>query len=164
VLGRKIVSLAIVVIAALFHLDSAAGGDLAHLGAKVGGPLGVAATGGFAFAPDAAPLLVEVEAGSGGGKIGVGVIGLFTSGSSGGNEPWLGLFHTLTLRAVAVRTWGSPIGVEAGRTLVGGEVEYALLYFLTLHGGVLYPVDGTSERQPVATFGVGVHLWPFLGR
>ncbi len=156
----RIASIAIgAVLAALGPCESAFGQELAHLGAHFGGPIGLSGRAGFVPFPKV-PFVLEVDAGSGGGKIGLGAV-LLIPGSGGGSHTLPGLFHTLTLRGVAVRTWGKPIGVSADRTLAGGEVEYSLLYLLTLHGGVLYPVDGRQERDYVATWGVGVNLLPF---
>jgi hypothetical protein len=153
---------ALAAVLALGPRGSAAGAEMVLVGARFGAPTGLSGSLGFAPFPTKIPLVFELDAGTGGARLGVGVVAALTMGSSGGNEPLPGLFHTLTFRGVAVRTWGSPIGVDPDRTLVGGEVEYSLLYLLTLHVGVLCPVDGKSERDFVASFGVGVNLAPFL--
>lgn len=93
--------------------------------------------------------LADVGAAGAGGSIGMlaGMIGC----TSWGDMPLFGL----SLRASAIRTYGSPRGrnVEAAQTYVGGELTLHLL--LSVGVGVFSRVAGPARSGHLVTFALG---------
>jgi hypothetical protein len=85
-------------------------------------------------------LLLQVEPGIGGGKIGVGYAkGLLNVGGAG-------------VKAFYMRTWGRPVFVERNRSYAGVEADATL--FLKLSVGVMRSIDD-GPRDTAFTGGIG---------
>jgi hypothetical protein len=98
-------------------------------------------------------LLLQGQAGLGGGEIALGA-GRYLGGDS---------LTLLSVNAVAARTWGSPLGVDPGRTLLGGRLECTAAFAFSAHVGVLYPIGDSQPGSARVTWGVGIGL-PILWR
>jgi hypothetical protein len=98
-------------------------------------------------------VLFQGQAGLGGGEIAMG------AGCYLGRDR----LTLLSASGLAVRTWGSPRGVEPGRTLVGGRLEWTAAFALSAHVGVLYPIGDGQSRSARVVWGVGIGL-PILWR
>jgi hypothetical protein len=93
---------------------------------------------------------VQVEAGSGGGHLGLGVALLCRDSS------WFPKVGGLALRGVYSRTWGKPWRAEPGRSYVGGYLD-AYLSRVTARVGLLKRVGGSAgAEETLVAFGVGV--------
>jgi hypothetical protein len=101
-------------------------------------------------APDAPPpkrmyiphgLLVQIEPGIGGGKVGVGFAKGVPPVAAGG------------IQAFYLRTWGQPLWNETGRSYVGVELDATL--FAKLSVGVMRRVDGNVHDTKI-TGGIGI--------
>jgi hypothetical protein len=106
-------------------------------------------------------LVGSANVGAGGVKAGVGSFGIGElTGSKGPSyEPWPGLWHQAEMKAVFVHTWGTPLGLQPGVNLVGGEVEYLVQSMFSVNVGVLFPLDATpTESSVVLSWGIGVRL------
>lgn len=99
------------------------------LAAGIGGPLMVAGSAGLILgadrsAPDECPSprgwLVQAEAGVGGIKLGGGPVFTYC-------HTMFGSLGAGSLQAAYVRTWGNPLGTEAGLSYVGGELDVGLI-------------------------------------
>jgi hypothetical protein len=96
--------------------------------------------------------LFQVDAGSGGGKVSLGM----GARARVDEEDFRGTVG-VSLRAALARTWGSPIGTEPGLTYLGPELDLSVLRFnLTL--GVLWRVSGHAGASAVFGWGVGFGL------
>lgn len=96
--------------------------------------------------------LVMGEAGSGGGKLSLGLGGLAHVDSDD--------FHGtagLDFKISVARTWGSPIGTDPGLTYVGPELEFSVVH-VGLGFGVLRRVAGRTGSSTLFTWGVGLRL------
>jgi hypothetical protein len=96
-------------------------------------------------------LLLEVEPGTGGGKLGIGV------GVIGGPEgrllgaPSLGFAAKMAL----LRTWGHPVWASNSETYLGGEID-ATIRWVKVSFGVLGRVQGSSDSKgTLVTAGAG---------
>jgi hypothetical protein len=123
------------------------------LGAKVIEPDGrVKAVCAVPIAYCARGFLVQVDAGSGGGKLSLGI----GARAHVDEESFHGTVG-VGLRAALVRTWGSPIGTEPGLTYLGPELDLKVIRFnLTL--GVLWRVSGSAGSFAVFGWGLGFGL------
>lgn len=65
---------------------------------------------------------------------------------------------TVGAHAVALRTWGDPLGTEPRRTLLGGDVEVSLARLVWASAGLLAPVGGSGPAKAVRTWSVGVRF------
>jgi hypothetical protein len=142
-------------------------------GLAFGGPLGIHGTIGLLHglgadvdddrdrvrAVCAAPIahcahgfLLQADAGSGGGKLSLGLGGRARIDSDD--------FHGVVgadVRVSLARTWGSPIGTEARLTYLGPEVDLSIVHIgVTL--GVLWRVSGRGGSLAVFSWGLGVRL------
>ena len=116
---------------------------------------------GVAFLDDQSRFQIDVSAGTGGGKIGIGPVLFLDDGSTGSNSGIpIGSFFTVVPRAVFVRSWGSPLHVAPDQNMVGGELEVAWTVFIGFHIGVLRPIGGDGPKNIVASWGVRF-AWPF---
>jgi hypothetical protein len=96
--------------------------------------------------------LFQAEAGSGGGKLSLGV-----GARASVEEPDFRGTVGVGLRASLVRTWGSPIGTEPGLTYLGPELDLSVLRVnLTL--GVLWRVAGNAGSSALFSWGLGLGL------
>jgi hypothetical protein len=96
--------------------------------------------------------LVQADAGSGGGKLSLGI----GARARVDEEDFHGTVG-VGLRAALVRTWGSPIGTEPGLTYLGPELDLSVLRFnLTL--GVLWRLSGHTGASAVFGWGIGFGL------
>jgi hypothetical protein len=96
--------------------------------------------------------LLQADAGSGGGKLSLGV-----GARAHVDEPDFRGTVGVGLRASLVRTWGSPIGTEPGRTYLGPELDLSVVRVnLTL--GVLWRVSGDAGSSALFAWGVGFGL------
>ncbi len=96
--------------------------------------------------------LFQVDAGSGGGKVSLGM----GARARVDEEDFRGTVG-VSLRAALARTWGSPIGTEPNLTYLGPELDLSVLRFnLTL--GVLWRVSGHTGASAVLGWGVGFGL------
>jgi hypothetical protein len=145
----------------------------AAVGVGFGGPIGAAASvrvlhglgadvrqdGGRVKAVCALPIphcaqgfLFQADAGSGGGKLSLGV----GARAHVDDEDFRGTVG-IGLRASLVRTWGSPIGTEPGLTYLGPELDLSVVRVnLTL--GVLWRVSGTTGSSALFSWGLGLGL------
>jgi hypothetical protein len=143
------------------------------IGVGFGGPIGAAASirvlhglgadvredGGRVKAVCALPIphcaqgfLFQADAGSGGGKLSLGV----GARAHVDDEDFRGTVG-IGLRASLVRTWGSPIGTEPGLTYLGPELDLSVVRVnLTL--GVLWRVSGTTGSSALFSWGLGLGL------
>jgi hypothetical protein len=96
--------------------------------------------------------LLGAEAGSGGGKLSLGV-GANARVDSEDFHGTVGVALQLSL----ARTWGSPIGTDERLTYLGPELDlYVLRFGLTL--GTLWRVSGTGGASFLVSWGVGIRL------
>jgi hypothetical protein len=96
--------------------------------------------------------LFQADAGSGGGKLSVGI----GARAHVDEEDFRGTVG-VSLRASLARTWGSPIGTEPNLTYLGPELDLSVLRFnVTL--GVLWRVSGHGGASAVFGWGVGFGL------
>lgn len=96
--------------------------------------------------------VLGAEAGSGGGKLSLGV-GANARAQSDDFHGTVGV----GLKASLARTWGSPVGTEPGLTYLGPEFDlYVLRFGVTL--GVLWRVSGSGGSSALFTWGLGIRL------
>jgi hypothetical protein len=96
--------------------------------------------------------VLGAEAGSGGGKLSLGV----GANARVQSEDFHGTVG-VGLKASLARTWGNPIGTEPGLTYLGPELDlYVLRFGVGL--GVLWRVSGSGGSSALFTWGVGVRL------
>jgi len=96
--------------------------------------------------------LFQVEAGSGGGKVSMGV----GARARVDEEDFHGTVG-FGLRASLVRTWGSPLATEPGLTYLGPELDLSIMKVdLTL--GVLWRLGGHAGASALVSWGVGFGL------
>jgi hypothetical protein len=96
--------------------------------------------------------LFQADAGSGGGKLSVGI----GARAHVDEEDFRGTVG-VSLRASLARTWGSPIGTEPNLTYLGPELDLSVVRFnVTL--GVLWRVSGHEGASAVFGWGVGFGL------
>lgn len=133
-------------------------------GIGYGGPLGAAVTGELLHGlrvdvseegervGGRAGLLVQVHAGSGGGKLSVGV-----GGRAGiESDDFTGAFAA-ALKLSLARTWGSPVGTRPGLTYLGPELDLSAMHVgLTL--GPLFRVGGEGGPAVLFALGLGVRF------
>jgi len=96
--------------------------------------------------------LVQAEAGSGGGKLSLGV----GARAHVDEEDFRGTVG-VGLRASLVRTWGSPIGTEPDLTYLGPELDLSVLR-INLSLGVLWRVSGNTGSSALFSWGLGFGL------
>ncbi len=96
--------------------------------------------------------LFQADAGSGGGKLSLGV----GARARVDDEDFHGTVG-VGLRASLVRTWGSPIGTEPNLTYLGPELDLSIIRF-TLTLGVLWRISGHAGASAVFAWGVGFGL------
>jgi hypothetical protein len=96
--------------------------------------------------------LFQVDAGSGGGKLSLGI----GARARVDDEDFKGTVG-VSLRASVLRTWGSPIGTEPNLTYLGPELDLSVVRF-TLTLGVLWRVAGHTGASAVFGWGVGFGL------
>ncbi len=96
--------------------------------------------------------LLGAEAGSGGGKLSLGV-GANARVQSDDFHGTVGV----GLKASLARTWGSPVGTEPGLTYLGPELDLYVLRF-GVGVGVLWRVSGSGGSSALFTWGVGIRL------
>lgn len=96
--------------------------------------------------------LVQADAGTGGGKLSLGV----GARARVDEEDFHGTVG-VGLRAALVRTWGSPVGTEPGLTYLGPELDLSVIRIgVTL--GVLWRVSGSTGSSALFSWGVGFGL------
>lgn len=96
--------------------------------------------------------LVQADAGSGGGKLSLGV-GARAHVEDEGFRGTVGV----ALRASLVRTWGSPVGTEPDLTYLGPELDLSVVRVnLTL--GVLWRLSGNAGPSALFSWGLGFGL------
>jgi hypothetical protein len=94
----------------------------------------------------------QVDAGSGGGKLSLGVGGRARIDE----EDFKGTVG-LGLRVSLARTWGSPVGTRPNRTYLGPELDLGILRAnLTL--GVLFRLSGQGGASALFSWGLGFGL------
>ena len=142
-------------------------------GIGFGGPMGAAASfrilhglgadvredGGRVKAVCALPIphcaqgfLFQADAGSGGGKLSLGV----GARARVEEEDFRGTVG-VGLKASLVRTWGSPIGTEPDLTYLGPELDLSVLR-INLSLGVLWRVSGNTGSSAIFSWGLGFGL------
>ena len=150
----------------LFVPGDARAGDwpVIWIGGDYGGPFRLSGEATVFLERDYSPpwgFIGTANVGVGGAKVGAGVfvIGDMSASSGPSYEPWFGVWHSVAVQAVCVRTWGSPLGAEPNRTLVGGEIEYSVMSMLTAHVGILAPIAGRHPGDSyVFSWGVGLRF------
>ncbi|HEY7923878.1 MAG TPA: hypothetical protein VII62_11900 [Vicinamibacteria bacterium] len=96
--------------------------------------------------------LLQADAGSGGGKLSLGV-GVRAHVQDEGFRGTAGV----ALRLAVARTWGNPIGTDPGLTYVGPELDLSVIRIgLTL--GVLFRVSGDHGSNALFSWGLGFGL------
>jgi len=96
--------------------------------------------------------LLRADAGSGGGKLSVG-LGASAKVDAEGFKGTAGM----ALRLAVAHTWGDPIGQPAGLTFLGPELDLSVARInLTL--GVLFKVRGNGGSSALFSWGLGVGL------
>ena len=96
--------------------------------------------------------LVQADAGSGGGKLSLGV----GACAKVDEESFRGTAG-VALRLALARTWGNPIGTEPGLTYLGPELDLSVLRInLTL--GALFRVSGDRGSSALFSWGLGFGL------
>jgi hypothetical protein len=96
--------------------------------------------------------LLQADAGSGGGKLSLGV----GARARVDEEDFHGTVG-VGLRAALVRTWGSPVGTEPGLTYLGPELDLSVIR-IGLTVGVLWRVSGTTGSSALFSWGLGFGL------
>lgn len=96
--------------------------------------------------------LVGAAAGSGGGKLSLGV----GARARVQEEDFNGTVG-VGLRAAFVRTWGNTFGTEPGLSYLGPELDLSILR-LNLTLGVLWRVSGSRGKSALFSWGLGVAL------
>jgi hypothetical protein len=96
--------------------------------------------------------LLQADAGSGGGKLSLGV----GAWAKVNEESFRGTAG-VALRLAAARTWGNPIGTEPGLTYLGPELDLSVLRInLTL--GALFRISGDRGSSALFSWGLGFGL------
>ena len=96
--------------------------------------------------------LLQADAGSGGGKLSLGV-GAWAKVDEEGFRGTAGV----ALRLAVARTWGNPIGTEPGLTYLGPELDLSVMRInLTL--GALFRVSGDRGSSALFSWGLGFGL------
>lgn len=96
--------------------------------------------------------LVQADAGSGGGKLSLG-LGAWAKVDEESFRGTAGV----ALRLAAARTWGNPVGTEPGLTYLGPELDLSVLRInLTL--GALFRVSGDRGAGALFSWGLGFGL------
>ena len=96
--------------------------------------------------------LLQADAGSGGGKLSLGV-GARAHVEDDGFRGTAGV----ALRLAVARTWGNPVGTDPGLTYVGPELDLSVIRIgLTL--GVLFRVSGDHGSNALFSWGLGFGL------
>jgi len=96
--------------------------------------------------------LIQADAGSGGGKLSLGV----GARAQVDEESFRGTAG-VALRLALARTWGNPIGTEPGLTYLGPELDLSVIRInLTL--GVLFRVPGDRGSSALFSWGLGFGL------
>jgi hypothetical protein len=96
--------------------------------------------------------LFQLDAGSGGGKLSLGV-----GARARVEEDDFNGTVGVGVRAAFVRTWGHPIGTEPNLNYLGPELDLAIRR-LNVTLGVLWRVSGTGGHSALFSWGVGVVL------
>jgi hypothetical protein len=96
--------------------------------------------------------LFQADAGSGGGKLSLGV----GARARVDEEDFHGTVG-VGLKASLVRTWGSPIGTEPDLTYLGPELDLSVLR-INLSLGVLWRVSGSTGSSALFSWGLGFGL------
>lgn len=96
--------------------------------------------------------LLQAEAGSGGGKLSLG-IGAHARVDA---ADFRGAFG-LDVKASLARTWASPVGTEPGLTYLGPELDLSVKH-LGASVGVLWRVAGRGGAAAVFSWGLGLRL------
>jgi hypothetical protein len=94
----------------------------------------------------------QVDAGSGGGKLSLGV----GAKAHVDDEDFHGTAG-VGLRVSLARTWGSPIGTEPDLTYLGPEFELSIIK-INLNLGVLWRVSGHGGSSALFSWGLGFGL------
>jgi hypothetical protein len=93
--------------------------------------------------------LVQADAGTGGGKLSLGV-GAYAKVDEESFKGTAGVAFRLAL----AHTWGNPIGTEPGLTYLGPEMDLSILH-LNLTLGVLFRVSGSGGAAALFSWGLG---------
>jgi hypothetical protein len=131
-------------LAALLGLSGFAHADVVpSVGIEYGQPVGFAAEGRLTTLNDQA-LAFEagLHLGTKGGKVTLGA------------AHWNNHLGVVSLRLAGVRTWNRD---TAGRTYVGLELGYSLLYFISADVGLLIP-GGAGSKGAVFSWTIGIGL------
>ena len=95
---------------------------------------------------------VQVEPGTGGGKLSAGWC-LFGATDA---EPVTVPLVAVGLKGSVLYTWGSPLGAPSGETFIGPEFDFSLL-LVKVSVGYLWPVGSSGQNLAgVVTWGVGM--------
>jgi len=96
--------------------------------------------------------LVRADAGTGGGKLSLG-LGGFAKVDTEGFKGTAGM----ALRLAVAHTWGDPIGQPPGLTYLGPEVDLSV-FRINLTLGVLFRVGGSGGSSALFSWGLGFGL------
>jgi len=133
-------------------------------GASFGGPLGASVMGEVLWGLGAdvredgervrgrAGVLFQLHAGSGGGKLSVGLGGRARIDSDD-----LKGAVTAGLKVSVARTWGSPVGTAENLTYLGPELDLSVMR-VALSLGALWRVDGSGGKGVLFSWGLGFRL------
>jgi hypothetical protein len=133
-------------------------------GAGYGGPLGAAASLELLYGLRAdvrddeervkarAGVILQLHAGSGGGKVSLGV----GAGARVRSDDFKGTFGA-GLKLSLARTWGSPVGTATGLYYLGPELDLSAMH-VAVSVGTLWRVDGAGGKGVLFTWSIGVRL------
>jgi hypothetical protein len=96
--------------------------------------------------------LLDAEAGSGGGKLSLGI----GANAKIQDEDFQGTVGA-GLKLSLTRTWGSPIGTDPGLTYLGPELDLYVLR-LGVNLGVLWRIAGDGGSSALFSWGLGIRL------
>jgi len=96
--------------------------------------------------------LLDAEAGSGGGKLSLGV----GANARVQDEDFRGTVGA-GLKLSLARTWGNPVGTDPGLTYLGPELDLFVLR-VGVNVGVLFRVAGDGGGTTLFTWGLGLRL------
>jgi hypothetical protein len=86
-------------------------------------------------------LVLQVEAGEGGGKLQFGYGSWYMAGGA--------------VKLSLLRTWGDPIGIEPNQTYLGAECQLNL-FLLNGAVGLYAEIDGDGEDETLVTWSAGI--------
>jgi hypothetical protein len=131
-------------------------------GASFGGPIGASVMAEILYGPGADVRdegegvrgrvggLFQAHAGSGGGKLSLGVGGRARIHTDDFKGP-----VTVGLKVSAARTWREPVGTAERLTYIGPELDFSVMR-VAVSVGTLWRIDGAAGKRVLFSWGVGI--------